>query len=120
MDKFRYVYSNGKEIKTYIYTIAEIENKTPFSLHYIIKDLDFKLISRDKCSCAKDKKGVEIFENDICTHHKQGDRKVIFPMSDSFACFGLISSNGMIGTLQDSERLYEVVSNAHIEALEKF
>ena len=66
--KFRYVYSNGKEIKSFIYTIEEIENcKLDFEYLFdgeLYKLEDFKLISRDRFSDIV-LKDVELFENDI-------------------------------------------------------
>jgi len=64
MIKFRYVYSNGKEIKSFIYTIEDIENNSVYE-ETTGFSRDFKLISRDSFTGLKDKNGVEIFENDV-------------------------------------------------------
>jgi hypothetical protein len=61
----------------------------------------------------QDNSGVDIYEGDILFHKVQGARKVIYPMSESVACFGLVSLSGKKNTLGNSDKLYKVIGNIH-------
>ena len=79
MIKFRYVYSDGKEIKTFIYDIEEIEEGNVFKKTHILDASNgFKLISRDRFIGLKDKNGTEIFIKDILDTEHYGLVEVVY------------------------------------------
>ena len=62
----------------------------------------------------KDKNGVGIFEGDILSHHLQGNRFVEYGSPfKNYGGYMLVSKNGMRGTLNDSDKLYEVIGNIY-------
>ena len=61
-----------------------------------------------------DKNGKEIYEGDILYHKIQGFRFVEFGSNlRSYAAYMVVNKEGMRGTLQDTERLYEIIGNIH-------
>ena len=62
----------------------------------------------------KDKNDVEIYEGDILSHHLQGNRFVEYGSPfKNYGGYMLVSKNGMRGTLNDSDKLYEVIGNIY-------
>lgn len=61
-----------------------------------------------------DKNWKEIYEGDILFHEKQWRWKVIYPMNDRCAMYGIVNlDNSFVNTLQDSIFLYEVIWNIY-------
>ena len=121
--KFRYVYSNGKEIKRFIYTIEEIEELPMTEEFYALSKQGFKLISRDRFT------GIvineeELFENDIVKieiDFGYGNQplfgNVCFDKCGFVYRHETEGDRGLEGI--DSSTGVKIISNTHIEELEK-
>lgn len=110
--KKRFFQNRDEDVSWHIPTIAGINNMIPKYATITFFDTAQNFIY-SQYTGLKDKKGVEIYEGDIVNHKIQGNREVIYPMSDTFACYGLRNSNGHVGTLQDSKALYTIVGNIY-------
>jgi len=120
MIKFRYIYSNGKGIKVFFYTLVEVENFVVYDdLMQKVPD-GFKLISRDRFTGLKDINKTDIFERDIT---KFNNKSLLIEFRDTHACFSAVEKvNGALDLHYNlrkdmAENRLEVVSNTHIEML---
>ena len=106
--KFRYVYSNGKEIKSFVYTIEEIEEGSRQDFIFNFYNKDYKLISRDRFTGWKN-----LFENDIVTAPYMKEPLPI-RYSNELAKF-TIGNKFNFTAIDENLR---VISNTHQKALE--
>lgn len=79
-----------------------------------VNEENFNLETLSEFTGLLDKQGVEIYEGDILSHSLQGNRFVEYGSPfKNYGGYMLVSKNGMRGTLNDSDKLYEVIGNIY-------